>query len=56
MSQRDLYQRLTDLLTLQQYQQLMGGDMSYVAKAKRAKVISKAYKVHSLADQIIKLG
>lgn len=52
---KDLYSRLTALLTLKQYAKLMGGDMSYKSKAERAKRVSKSRRVHDLADYIIQL-
>lgn len=54
--QRRLYDQLTELLSLKQFQPLMGGEMSYVSKAERAKRVSKSKRVHALADQIIALG
>lgn len=55
-TQRALYNELTDLLSLKQYSQLMGGSMTYANKAQRAKSLSKSKKVHALANEIIELS
>lgn len=56
MNQREVYNQLVELLSLNQYSKLMGGDMSYANKALRAKRASKSRKVHALANQIIALS
>jgi len=53
ITQKELYNKLTDLLTHKQFRQIMGGSMKFIDKAYRAKKVSKSKHVHLLADQII---
>lgn len=54
-SVKSLYEQLVNELSLKQYSKLMGGDMTYKSKAKRAKTVSKSKIVHALANTIIEL-
>lgn len=56
MTQRQLWTQIFNLLNMRQAYQVMGGEMTYVSKARRAMQVSKSKKVHALANQLIALA
>ena len=44
---------VADRLTIKQFELCMGGDMTFKAKALRAKSVSKSKRVHRLCDRLI---
>lgn len=52
-TQRRIYDDIVNLLSLAQYRHLMGGDMSYESKAKRALKVSKSKKVQALVNELL---
>jgi hypothetical protein len=53
---RRLYDALVDELSLAQYRHLMGGEMSYESKARRALKVSRSKQVHYLCNAILFLA
>lgn len=51
----DLFNKINSQLTLKQYSQIMGGDMSYQSKALRIKKVTTNKKIHNMCDQLIQL-
>jgi hypothetical protein len=48
-----LYKVIIDLLTLKQFKQTMGGDMSYDAKARKIMSLTKSRKIQALCAELL---